>query len=286
MITFAFAGESTSFRIKGNTFVGEGKIMKRYLWVFLFLASTCYAEVNQSGPYIVRSLQKQVENLTTENQQLKQQLADKDKEIERLKSLCRKNNINVSVGSAYTDSHEEPNTEHLNSQTTGPIIYRGQERTKEWFEKMYERFSDKIALAGDKFVDLRTFKPNEVSANFVEVGTILYTDGQNMVISVIGNGEAMIEYLWSYSSPGVLYHLCGYDRPLIDGQRLNIKNKLICVGTYKYTTVLKAQKTVQSFKIWQPKPLTRAQFAEAISSGFELVNYVERGGKTIETPIR
>ena len=78
--------------------------MKRYLWVFLFLASTCYAEVNQTGPRILRSLQKQIETLTQENQQikqaneqLKQQLVDKDREVERLEALCRKNNIDPNV---------------------------------------------------------------------------------------------------------------------------------------------------------------------------------------------
>ena len=84
-------------KLRGAIFGGEEKITKRYLLIFLFLASTCYADVNQTGPYIVKSLQKQIENLTAENQQLNQQFANKDKEIEQLKSLCRKNDINVPM---------------------------------------------------------------------------------------------------------------------------------------------------------------------------------------------
>jgi cell division protein FtsB len=116
------------FKVSSSTFVGEGKFMKRYLLIFLFLTSICYAETNQRRP-TYQSLQIQVENLTKENQRLKQQmggfdwlvakgaletlkeqvealraenqqlkhqmawLTDKEKEIERLKTLCRKNGI-------------------------------------------------------------------------------------------------------------------------------------------------------------------------------------------------
>jgi hypothetical protein len=79
----------------------------------------------------------------------------------------------------------------------------------------------------------------------------------------------------------------GYNGPsLSDDQIFPYTGKLVCVGTYKYTGGLGTQNTIQSFKVWQPDPLTKEQFAEAISSGFELVDYVERGGKTIEKPIR
>jgi len=86
-----------------------------------------------------------------------------------------------------------------------------------------------------------------------------------------------------FQESGFIYHLCGYGHPLIDGQKLERMKNLICIGTYKY-----AGATVQSFTVWlgQPKPLTKEQFAEVISSGFELVNYVEQGGKTIKVPIR
>jgi hypothetical protein len=110
-------------------------------------------------------------------------------------------------------------------------------------------------------------------------------------VSVVPIGEAWNSIATSVNSRGsvsnFIFHVTGYDGPsLSDDQIFPYTGKLVCVGTYKYTTVLEAQKAVQSFKVWQPEPLTREQFAKAISSGFELVYYDESGGKTIETPIR
>jgi prefoldin subunit 5 len=250
------------------------------------MASTRYAEVNQTGSYIVRSLQKQIETLTQENEQIKQaneqykqQLADKDRKIERLQALCRKNNI-------------DPN-EYFS--------YRGEKRTREWLDGMYKRFAGKIAFVGGKYVEFRTSKPEQFSNNFVEVGTIvtppgyLNTDYSMEVASVIGNDEVLIRcrvrrfvpsatsHGYWYEIEGFTYHLRGYGHPVIVGQVLGWEN-LICIGTYKSGL----DGLVQSFAVWrgQPEPLTKEQFAEAIGSGFELVNYVEQGGKTIKVPIR
>jgi len=336
-------------RVSGDTFVGEGKFMKRYLLLFLFLTSVCYAEVNQTGPYIVKTLQNQVTYLTNENsqirrenEQLMRQLADKDREIKRLQALCRKNNIDPNEQSSFrgADIGDQKNkmasTRDAEVNQTGSYIvrslqkqietltqeneqikqaneqykqqladkdreierlqalcrksnidpneyfsYRGQRRTREWFDRMYERFSDKIVLVCGKFVELRTSKPEHISNNFVEAGTIV-NPPDNMeysmeVASVIGNGEALIrcrlyQFVPSSSSAyfreigGFVYHICGYGHPLIDGQKLERMKNLICIGTYKL-----ADTTVQSFTVWQgqPKPLTKEQFAEVISSGFE-----------------
>jgi len=192
-------------RVSGDTFIGEGKIMKRYLWVFLFLASTCYAEVNQTGPYIVKSLQKQIENLTAENQQLKQQLANKDKEIEQLKSLCLKNNINVPISPAFTDSPKQVNTKDLNSQPTEPIIYRGQTRTKEWFEKMYQIYKDEIVYIDGKYQHKGDMKFNPIFPTPAEVNTVIgYFD--YTVIQVIGPSEALMKSDYFHYGPSITFH--------------------------------------------------------------------------------
>ena len=180
------------FRISGNTFVGEGKIMRRFLWVFLLLTSTCYAEVNQTGPYIVKSLQKQIENLTAENQQLKQQLVDKDKEIELLKALCRKNNIDTNSLEQPNSVIDKANKQDVNSKSTESIVYRGHERTKEWFEKMYKQFSGKIALLNGKFVNLRFVdigKPEDMLKSPPQVGEIIQIPSKCKVFAVIKEGE-------------------------------------------------------------------------------------------------
>ncbi|MGA2092372.1 MAG: hypothetical protein ABSH16_03050 [Sedimentisphaerales bacterium] len=265
--------------------------------VILFggLSSSTTAEENNAGTQDVNVLktnigelkktiqtqEEQIQRTNKELDELKKQLDAQIKENDRLRELCKKAGIDTTK---EIDSNTTPN---------GRIIYRGKERDEDWFNRMYKRFSDKIALVGDKFVDLGT-EPKEIGNDFVEVGTIIDARyGDNTVISVIGDREALINYqggrLSQISSiTKVTYHICGYDYPLIDGQRLDIlfKKNLICVGTYEYTTAQGAKKTIQSFKVWEPKPLTKEQFAEALRSGFELVNYVEKQGKTVKVPIR
>jgi hypothetical protein len=233
--------------------------------------------------------------------ELRGQLDEQIKENNRLRELCEKAGIDTTK---KTDSNATPSER---------IVYRGKERDEDWFNRMYERFYDKIALSGDKFVDLRTFKPKNISSDFVEMGTVVSTlspssasigmpkelgegqsygglalrtlyarKGQFKVISVIRDGEALIDC----TTGQFVFHICGYEHPLIDGQKFDDIGNLICVGTYKYATAQGNQKTVQSFKVWDPKPLTKEQFEEALKSGFELVNYVEKQGKTVMVPIR
>jgi len=115
--------------------------MKRYLLIFLFLISVCYADVNQTGPYIVKTLQNQVLSLTNENSQIKQaneqlrqqladkneqfkrQLADKDREIEWLKRLCLKNNIDPNTQFSFRGAHiGDPKSKMKNQIAARPFV--------------------------------------------------------------------------------------------------------------------------------------------------------------------
>lgn len=128
-------------KINSYDFVGERNIMKKYIWAFLFLASTCYADVNQTGPYLVKSLQNQVSSLTNENnklqqineqlkkqladknEQFKRQLADKDREIERLKHLCIKNNIDPNEQFSFRGAHiGDPKSKMQDHFSDKPLI--------------------------------------------------------------------------------------------------------------------------------------------------------------------
>jgi len=51
----------------------------------------------------------------------------------------------------------------------------------------------------------------------------------------------------------------------------NEQNKLVFVGTFKYTAAGGAAKTVPSYVVYTP--LTEDQFAEAIRAGLKLVSY-------------
>jgi hypothetical protein len=269
-----------TLKVSNHTFVCEGKNMQRFLWVLLLMTSTCYAEVNQTGPYIVKSLQKQVENLTAENQQLKQQLADKDKEIERLKSLCRKNNINIPISPAFTDSPKQAITKDLNSQPTEPIIYRGQELTKEWFETMYEKFRDKFIYKDGKYINIgeillgdsyeakggiTVFKlgnseiPEKSLAKITEVE----------VLSVLGNGEILT------IEDGQVLHIHGLNISFVDGKRFSLREPVLLTGSYQYISAGGAARTVPSFLVCNY--LSRADFKNLINSNIELIEYVKIG---------
>ncbi len=113
--------------------------------------------------------------------------------VNTLKSLCRKNDINVPIGPAFTDSPKQVNTKDLNPQSTGPIIYRGQERTKEWFEKMYNVYKDEIVYIDGKYQHKGDMKFNPIFATPAEVNSVIdyvaYGE-RSSVIQVIGPGEA------------------------------------------------------------------------------------------------
>jgi regulator of replication initiation timing len=242
---------------------------------------------------------EQIRRMEKELGALRKQLDAQIKENERLRELYQKEDVGTATKEAGSDS-----------KPIGHIIYRGKERDEEWFDRMYEQFSDKIVLVKGKILYKKvlengkvtdiseSFEPPHISQNYVKVGTIV-RGGTGKVISVIGEGEALIfqggitGYVGQLGSPietpiiepEIVFHIRDYKHPLIDGQRVYLEY-LICVGTYEYTTAKGAQKTVQSFKLWQPETLTREQFAEALRGGFELVNYVERQGKTVKIPIR
>ncbi len=223
----------------------------------------------------IRTQQEHITRTKKTLSDVKKQLDEQIEENKRLRLLCEKAGIDTTGKAPQSFSPDRP------------IVYRRQERTKEWFERMYKQFSDKIALLNGKFVDIG--KIGDITKDYrseppEQVGAIVQIPSGCKVISVIRDSEVLLTRL---DNPDFVFHVTGYDGPLLsDDQIFPYTGKLICVGTYKYTAAFDAQKTVQSFKVWQPKPLTREQFAEAISSGFELVNYVEQGGKTIKKPIR
>jgi hypothetical protein len=77
----------------------------------------------------------------------------------------------------------------------------------------------------------------------------------------------------------LLFHVKGMTASLVDD--VDFPNtQLVCVGTYRYGTTLGAAKTVPSYAVCMP--ITREQFAEALSGGFKLMNYRKVTTKTPE----
>ena len=251
----------------------------------------------------IKTQQEQITRTEKALSNMKKQLDEQIKENKKLRLLYEKAGVNTTGKAPESISPNQPS-----ASPDRPIIYQGRERTKEWFERMYERFSDKIALLNGKFVALRFVdigKLKDISESPLPVGAIIQIPSECKVLSVIGDGEFLLVIKGglrgsSYPvyttpdrmkivtnsinsgrgyGPDFFFHVTGYDGPsLSDDQIFPYTGKLVCAGTYKYTGILFAQNTVQSFKVWKPEPLTREQFAEAISSGFEL--------ETIGRPIR
>ncbi len=242
------------------------------------------------------TIKTQQEHITRTEKALsdvKKQLDEQIKENKRLRLLCEKAGVDTTGKVPVSIGPNQPSV-----SPNRPIVYRGQERTKEWFERMYERFSDKIICIDGKYIDVNEIEKKEIYLHgevSYPKGTIVEIPNRSWnVLQALGSGEALIiqkgmgvsSSNFSYREPDALFHLSGYQGQLTDNQSISLKGYLISTGIYEYTTALGAKKMVQSFVLYQHQQLTREQFAEAISSGFELVDYVERGGKTIKRPMR
>lgn len=250
-----------------------------------------------------KTIKTQQEHITSTEKALsdvKKQLDEQIKENKRLRLLYEKAGIGTAGEIPESIGPNQPSV-----SPDRPIVYQGHKRTKPWFEGMYKQFSDKIALLNGKFVNLRFVdigKPEDMLKSPLQVGEIIQIPSKCKVFSVVREGEVLLakEYLVKKGSSGgsvrivpaekgyneitksinrpssgsvsnFIFHVTGYDGPsLSDDQIFPYTGKLVCDGTYKYTGDQGTQKTVQSFKVWKPEPLTREQFAEAINSGFEL----------------
>lgn len=288
---------------------------KNWIWVLMALA-ICYAgsctrvwaQENNELPEDVKLLQARIKELeeivkARENtisraekalNRLRKELDEQIEENKRLLALCREAGIKTTKPAKT-------------SLTPGEIVYRGKKRSQKWFDRMYERFHDKIAYVDGKYYDIgeSLLKAKRISGGKTyPKGSIVTVSSGGEVLQVLGHGEALIFQEgvrvtssgfstrgfsspgFSYKEPDILFHLTGYEGQLVDNQLFSFNGYLICVGTFEYTTALGAKKMVQSFEAYRPEALTREQFAEAISSGFELIDYKKVGEKIIKRPIR
>jgi hypothetical protein len=170
---------------------------------------------------------------------------------------------------------------------------------------MYKEFQDKITFINGKYVYIAGTQ-DYLSARDQKVlpdGILLkYQTGK--VLQVLENGEAIIheegyvaprqhygndaEGVYDRiqsslnSRPDLFFHIKGYKGTLVDGQSFN-DIPLISSGTYKYINTSGAQKTIQSFTVYEF--LTKEQFVDALNGGLVLMKRDKVGDKTIETPI-
>jgi hypothetical protein len=273
----------------------ERQKMKK-VFITLVILSVCQitraVDVNILDPNLylqkIRELEQTAKAQQQKIDQLTAALEDAKKENEQLRELCKKAGVKIP-----TLALEETN---FNS---GEIVYRGKQRTPKWFDRMYERFHDKIAYADGRYYDIQEGGLNQKMINEepFPIGTFAKTPEDCKVHRTLTNREAVIirpasensttvyrpasRYgQWPASAktyvnttPELLFHVKGIADNLVDGEPFST-NKLIYIGSYTYE-----DREIQSFIVCEP--LTKEQFAEAIKSGFVLINYTKIDKKNI-----
>jgi len=237
-------------------------------------------ELSQSVPQLQQKIEELEETIKAQQQTIQQakkayecvkkQLDEQIQENERLKILCEKAGI-------ITTELKKTTFE------AGDIVYRGEKRTQKWFDRMYEKCHDKIAFVDCKYVDigegilnLRGIWTGSPTSEKCRMGVAPYP---SKVLSVLGNGEVLIHY----EHENIL-HIRGVEHNFVDDEPWPEDTPLIRTGTFNYTAANGQHKTVWRFTVY--KPLTKEQFADAITSGFKLISYKKMGEKIVERPIR
>ena len=239
----------------------------------------------------IKGQQRTIRQTKKTYEQVKKQLDEQVKENERLKTICKEAGVNTA---RIADASFYPSD----------IVYRGKKRTQKWLERMYEKFYDKIAYADGKYyyIQEEILGQKTIGEKALETGTFARTPNNCKVHKILSDGEVLIirpasESLstvyrpasrygtWPASAktyvktiPELLFHVKGISDNVVDGQPFSM-NKLISISSYTYEG-----RKIQSFIAYEP--MTRKQFAEAITSGFKLVDYKKVGEKTVERPIR
>ena len=207
----------------------------------------------------VKSDKKKIEDLEKENARLKEEL---------LKKIPTK-------GGLQKDK---------NNQKSMTCVYMGKGKPKSaaWVEKHYKLFRDKIAIVDGKAYDIgRAVCDADGHASgksgigglsamrsgvMPPIGSYYYTpEGLTgaKILSVISDSECLV------TTKYLLFHVRGVKKSLVDDA--NFRERLVCVGKYRYTSAGGSIKTIPSYEVYSP--ITKEQFVDIINGGFQLVAY-------------
>lgn len=161
-------------------------------------------------------------------------------------------------------------------QTTRPTTrptqtrYLGRPVSTAWVNDKYREFGDKINFRDGKFEDIGKDVAigGMVSSQPPQPGAFRIT-GSSSIIQVIGEDRAIVSRPDTDSTYGATFMLSGLSGALLDEMRIN--KRVIYEGSYKYTSVADAEKTIGHYSVYYP--LTRDQFCDALNSGFQLVRW-------------
>lgn len=239
--------------------------------------------------------------LQAENTLLKATLAQRDKEIESLKTEI------ATLRVEKEKLARKPNTPGIVVSDGTEVVYEGKPRTREWFEQMYVKYCNKVILVDGKAILVFDDKGDEVGGYHTSdgmwsattpVGAVLRSPRNwTEVLSVIADSEYLVirrgvpsqttnsGFGFSEGLSELLFHVKGAAVGLVDGAEFP-QTRMVYVGTYRYSATSGAAKTVQSFVVYTPSStLTREQFADALKQGLKMDTAPPKGdGRSVPPP--
>lgn len=157
--------------------------------------------------------------------------------------------------------------------------YLGRRRTHQWFGKMHGYFADKIILLDGKYKDIGKHLVDgwpDLTPG-CRIGTCGYSR-ECQVLQVVDDDELLVHRYGRAASRDRFTVIPAVSRLLFHVKRVKtqglvegaaFEERLVCVGTYRYTAPGGAARTVPSYVVHAP--LTKEQFADALAGGFKLV---------------
>jgi len=229
--------------------------------------------------------------LRAENTVLKAEIAAFKVEIAALKRVTELLREEVAILKVEKEKlARQTNTPGIVVSGGAGVVYEGEPRTKEWFEQMYVRYCNKVILVDGETIIISDVNSGTIGSYHAPdgmwraqppVGALLSSPEGAEVLSVISNSEYLVirhgypsqTYANGFGFVAglseLLFHVKGMGAGLVDKAPFP-ETWLVCVGTYHYGAASGAAKTVQSYIVYPPPPITREQFAAALKQGFKV----------------
>lgn len=136
-------------------------------------------------------------------QQLQKELAEQKRRTQEVEAVCQQHGIDPTRPVKSTQPE------------AGKYTYRGQVRSRAWFERHYRILCDKIVCIDGKYIDIT--KIGQISPNPPkQQGNICLSPSSNSkILQVLSPGEALIELRMAGHRMGI-FHATGLSEQAVD----------------------------------------------------------------------